>query len=78
MLVAEMGLCFNPDATRLPDGSYKNTQHKVIWTKVEPVFPQPKVGPVQFSLSQKWTGSSFAQPKVDPVQFSLSQKWTRF
>ena len=32
--------------------------------------------PVQFSLCQKWTRSSFTSPMADPVQFSLSQKWT--
>ena len=49
-----------------------------------PVFAQPKVGPVQFSLSKKWTRSSFrsaksgpgpvfAQPKVDPVRVEFSE-----
>ena len=49
-----------------------------------PVFSQPKVGPVQFSFSQKWARSSFrsaksgpgpvfVQPKVDPVRVELSE-----
>ena len=31
-----------------------------------PVFSQPKVGPVQVSLSQKWTRSGFRSAKSGP------------
>ena len=57
MLVAEMGSCFNPDATRLPDGSYKNTK----WSRSS--FFSAKSGP----------GPVFVQPKVDPVRVELSE-----
>ena len=78
-LLRKWGSCFNPDATQGFLMVLKHlTRSNMDKSGAGPVFAQPKVGPVQFSLSQKWTQSSFrsaksgpspvfVQPKVDPV-----------